>query len=212
LSLKKVIEYQSSEAQILVGSSLRVSLAKGAKIIVHKGQIRFAFHLSDDQMFSTKNTTCLCMEENSTLIFKGDAHIAPGATIRIKKGGILEVGDKCVLAHDAFVYCSRKIIIGNDVSVSWNVTLVDDDQHHYYKLDKGGARPLRRIYKPLVIEDFAGIQMNVVVPHGQTIGSGAIIAANTVLRQDVPAQSLVYIQNDLKVKANVAAPVQFLRS
>jgi acetyltransferase-like isoleucine patch superfamily enzyme len=213
MSLRKVLEYGSSDAQLLVGDSLRVYLAKGARIFIQKGQVRLAFHLSKDQMFSTKSRTCLYMEENSTLIFKGDAHVSPGATIRIKKNATLEVGERCVLAHDALIYCSQKIKLGNDVSLSWNVTLIDDDQHQYYIVQKElGARPMRRIYKPLIIEDFAGIQMNVVVPHGQIIGSGSIVAANTVLRQDVPAESLVYVRDDLRVKANVTTPVQFSSS
>lgn len=210
ISLKKAVVYGSDDAQLLVGESLSVSLAKGARIIIERGQLRFAFHLSRDQMFSTKNKTCLYMEENSTLIFRGDAHVSPGATIRIKKDAVLEVGERCVVAHDAMIYCSKNIRIGNDVSVSWNVTLMDDDQHRYYGLDKNQRfRPLRRIYKPLVIEDFVGIQMNVVVPHGQTIGSGSILAANTILRQDVPSASLVYLQGQLKVKENVTSPAQF---
>lgn len=206
ISLRKAVKYEAMDAQLLVGDSLRVYLAKGARIHVKKGQVRLALHLSKDEMFSTRNKTCLYMEENSTLIFNGDAHVSPGATIRIKKGASLEVGERFVLAHDAFVYCSRNIKIGNDVGISWNVTLMDDDEHQYYRPE---GKPLRRFYKPLIIEDFAGIQMNVVIPQGQKVGSGAIVAANTVLRQDVPSESLVYVHDPLRVKENVTTPVQF---
>ena len=52
-SLKKAVKYKSMDAQLLVGDSLHVYLAKGAQIHVKKGQVRLAFHLSNDEMFST---------------------------------------------------------------------------------------------------------------------------------------------------------------
>ncbi len=85
-----------------------------------------------------------------------------------------------------------------NVSLSWNVTLIDDDGHFYYS---SSGRKIKKIYRPMIVKKNAGIQMNVVVPKGIIIGENSIVAANCVLRSDVPDNSLVYQKNETVVKA-----------
>jgi acetyltransferase-like isoleucine patch superfamily enzyme len=50
--------------------------------------------------------------------------------------------------------------------------------------------------------------MNVVVPSGVTIGDNSVVAANTVLRRDVPPNSLVYQNPELIVRSGYTTGLQ----
>ena len=70
--------------------------------------------------------------------------------------------------------------IRKGVSVSWNVSLMDTDNHevHYNPTGKSVALPFRQ----LLIRENAGLQMHVVVPRGVKIGVNSVISAGTTLR------------------------------
>ena len=65
---------------------------------------------------------------------------------------------------------------------------------------------------PVIIGDNVAIQANVMIPRGLTIGDGAIIGAGTVLRQDIPANSLAYHKQELTIKGNITYGFQYLNA
>ncbi len=50
---------------------------------------------------------------------------------------------------------------------------------------------METICKPIVIEDLVCIGGNVVINQGVTIGARSVVAANSVVNQDVPPDTLV---------------------
>jgi acetyltransferase-like isoleucine patch superfamily enzyme len=51
--------------------------------------------------------------------------------------------------------------------------------------------------------------MNVVIPAGAFIGNNSIVSANTVVRKDIPENTLVYSANEYKSLHNVTTGFQF---
>lgn len=70
------------------------------------------------------------------------------------------------------------------------------------------GQPILKKRSDLTLEDHVGLQMNVIIPIGVRVGSKSVIGANTVLRSDVPASSLIYQNPELRIKKNVTTGLQ----
>jgi acetyltransferase-like isoleucine patch superfamily enzyme len=202
----KITQYVSDDSAVIFGSSIEVFSAKTSNIEL-QGKLLLGVPLTGTLPgFSHKYTTIVSLGKNSKLIIHGDVHIAPGCTIRVGENGVLELGGKNVIAHDTTIIATKKISIGKNSSISWNCNLIDDDAHSFFRTD---GKKIKRIRKPLVIGDNVGIQMNVVIPSGGTIGDNSIISANTVIRTDVPQDTLIYSVNENKSLPNFTTGFQF---
>jgi acetyltransferase-like isoleucine patch superfamily enzyme len=202
----KVTEYISDESAVIFGSNVETITLDNSKIQIN-GKLLLGIPLTGILPgFSHKHNTVITLGKNSKLIIHGDVHIGPGCTIRIGENGILELGGKNVIAHDTTIIATKKIYIGKNSSVSWNCNLIDDDAHSFFRVD---GRKIKRIRKSLIIGDNVGIQMNVVIPSGGVIGNNSIISANTVIRTDVPQDTLIYTHNEYKRLANFTTGFQF---
>jgi acetyltransferase-like isoleucine patch superfamily enzyme len=205
-SFLKITQYVSDDSAIIFGSNIEVSSADTSNIQLN-GKLLLGVPLTGTNPgFAHKHNTVISLAKNSKLIIHGDVHVAPGCTIRIGENGVLELGGKNVIAHDTIIIATKKITIGKNSSVSWNCNLIDDDAHSFYRTD---GKKIKRIRKPLVIGDNVGIQMNVVIPSGGTIGDNSIISANTVIRSDVPQDTLIYSLSENKSLSNFTTGFQF---
>jgi acetyltransferase-like isoleucine patch superfamily enzyme len=85
--------------------------------------------------------------------------------------------------------------------ISHNVNIIDTNSHEinhieraesYKKMLQEGHATIKSnvATAPIIIEDYAWINFNVVISKGVRIGKGAIIAPNTVVMTDVPPFSL----------------------
>lgn len=206
-SLLKSIDYITDESEFIFGSTSQVHTHNSSKIELN-GKLFLGISLTGNHpSYAHKSNTVLTMAENSTLIIKGDVQIAPGCTLKIGKGATLELHGQNLIAHDTTIIASKKVIIGKNTSISWNVTLIDDDTHTFYQVN---GRKFKRIRRSLIIGNNVGIQMNVVIPSGCIVGNNSIISANSVIRKDVPADSLIYTSSENKIMYNITTGFQFL--
>lgn len=116
-----------------------------------------------------------------------------------REGATVEIGRGTFLGKSLLV-CAGRISIGNDVLISWGVTIVDHNSHSLKwvdrKKDLGDWRLGKKdwqqvVVSPVVIGDRAWIGFNAIVLKGVTIGEGAIIGAGSVVTQDVPPYTIV---------------------
>src|SRR5712691_6120366 len=114
-----------------------------------------------------------------------DVFIGAGSWLQALGAGRLEVGDGtsiaggCVLSAAVSIRLGRKVLVARNVYVSDHVHAFEDPE--LAVLDQGLAR-----LEPVEIRDGAWLGENVVVCPGVTIGRGAVIGANAVVREDVP--------------------------
>jgi acetyltransferase-like isoleucine patch superfamily enzyme len=115
----------------------------------------------------------------------------PQATIRI--------GDRCFIGKSHLV-AAESIEIGNDVIMSWGITVVDHNSHavdwrdrqgdvldwHQGKKDWAHVR-----VTPVKIESNVWIGFNAVILKGVTIGHGAVVAAGAIVTKDVAPGTMV---------------------
>jgi len=108
----------------------------------------------------------------------------------------IQIGDRVGFSNGVHISAIYKISIGNDVLFGSHV-FVSDHNHGDYSGDCHTSPEVAPLARPLitggevVIEDnvWFGDNVNVVGP--VRVGYGSVIAANSVVRNDVPARSMV---------------------
>jgi acetyltransferase-like isoleucine patch superfamily enzyme len=116
----------------------------------------------------------------------------------------IRVGARCQLGS-SHLASAAAIDVGDDVIMSWGVTVLDSDNHSPYwdersgDVERGrrgylesGGRDIARHHDwsrvnmaPIRIGDKAFIGSNVIILKGVTIGEGAIVGAGSVVTRDL---------------------------
>lgn len=124
----------------------------------------------------------------------------------------ITIGDRSYVGKSHLVAADR-ITIGNDVMISWGVTIVDHNSHsldweqrardvaawNHGKKDWTGIG-----IAPVTIEDHVFIGLGVTILKGVTIGKGAVVGAASVVTKDVAPFTVV--------AGNPAKPIDLKRS
>lgn len=96
----------------------------------------------------------------------------------------LVIGDRTTLGNRTEIHCGRRVSIGADCRIAWDVVIMDRDFH---RLDADREEAAQ----PVVVNDRVWIGCRALVLKGVTIGSGAVVAAGSVVTSPVPAGALV---------------------
>jgi acetyltransferase-like isoleucine patch superfamily enzyme len=112
---------------------------------------------------------------------------APGRTPAAAGGGRLEIGDGTSIAGYCVFSAAASIRIGRKVLFARNV-YVADHRHGFERTDLPVIEQPLADTRPIVVEDGAWLGQNVVILPGVTVGRGAVVGANSVVREDVPAR------------------------
>jgi galactoside O-acetyltransferase len=124
------------------------------------------------------------------------------------KSGYIKIGDN-VHIGGARLISRSSIIIGNDITMAWGITIYDHDSHSiFWKYRQKDNQNCYNDYikyhnnvvnkdwsnvisKSIVIEDKVWIGFDVTILKGVRIGEGAVIGAKSVVTKDVPAWTIV---------------------
>jgi acetyltransferase-like isoleucine patch superfamily enzyme len=140
-------------------------------------------------------------EQNPGLILGDRVRIYTWTTFNVEPSGMIEVGSDSILVGAIFM-CSDQITIGENVVISYNVTIADSDFHptdpDLRKQDAIANSPFgdrsqrpKFISQPVVIEDDVWIGIGAIILKSVRIGRGARIGAGAVITTDVPPGALV---------------------
>lgn len=122
--------------------------------------------------------------------------------------GEISIGNNTWIG-DCTLLCNTKILIGNNVFISWGGYICDNNSHSIdYRERENDITSILDDYrngrdllanknwkvvstKSIKIEDHVWIGMNCIILKGVTIGEGAIVAAGSVVSKDVPSWTIV---------------------
>ena len=125
--------------------------------------------------------TVLHMERGSNMEISGEVWMGRGTLVRVLEGGLLKIkGPGTFFTANCLIVCKSNINIGSNVQIAWNVEIIDHDFHKTY--NNVGAQNLET--SPIDIHDNVWIASGVKVLKGVVIGSGCVIAANSVVTKD----------------------------
>ena len=117
------------------------------------------------------------------------AIIRPGNLYGGEPGEGLVVGDHSNIGPYCYIGCSGHISIGNNVMISPRVSIYAEN-HVFDQIDVTiKSQGVKK--ENVVIEDDCWIASNSILLAGVTIGKGSIVAAGSVVTQDVPPYSVV---------------------
>lgn len=126
------------------------------------------------------------------------------------ESGDIKIGDRTFINGGTNIICRSKILFGNDVMVAWDCTFYDHNAHsvdwRYRRKDvfqrltnynNESPSYLREknwdVVKasPIIIQDKVWIGFGCTILRGVTIGEGAIVGAQSVVRENVEPWTIV---------------------
>lgn len=102
---------------------------------------------------------------------------------RIVLGNNVGIGQYCVIQTD--------VTIGNDVMLAAHVGIVGRDAHTFDTVGATMFEGPRGDRFDVVVEDDVWLGFGAIILSGVRIGRGAIVAAGSVVKQDVPSYAIV---------------------
>lgn len=120
----------------------------------------------------------------------------PTALLCDGNGSQIIIGDNCRL-NGVYIHAQKNITIGNNCVMASGVNIIDSNGHETNSLDRTKGRDLP---KEIVIGNNVWIGLNVIVLKGSIIGDNTIIAAGSVVKGIVPANSIYSTQNNCTIK------------
>lgn len=153
-----------------------IRFGKESEIILYSN-----LQLGSNALDNNGRSTILSLEDKAKLIVRGNARIFYGGDILLFKNSVFQLGCSYINSN-CFIRVTKKLCIGNDCAISNNVTIYDSDFHEVNGHIKSGD---------VTIHDHVWIGTGVTILPGVDIGTGAVIAAGSVVTQDVTAYSMV---------------------
>lgn len=111
--------------------------------------------------------------------------------ILVRKNATLDIGSNSGM-NGAMIYCSMKIIIGNNVKIGGGTRIFDTDFHSLEYLSRRTAITDSLLAKqsPVIIGDDVFIGANCIIGKGVKIGDRSIIAAGSVVTKSIPSDEI----------------------
>lgn len=100
---------------------------------------------------------------------------------------LIEIGCNVLFSNNISLISAQRISIGDDCLVGDNLLVMDTDFHG---IDPARRRTSSGTAKPVIIGKNVWFGSRVVVQKGVTIGDNSIIASQSVVTRDVPANSV----------------------
>jgi acetyltransferase-like isoleucine patch superfamily enzyme len=103
--------------------------------------------------------------------------------------GEVHIGDRSTIGHNSVLVSRERIQIGNDCMLAAFCYVLDVD-HEFADPEKPIRQQGLRI-KPVIVGNDVWVGAGTFILRGVTIGDGAVVAANSVVTEDVPPYSVV---------------------
>jgi acetyltransferase-like isoleucine patch superfamily enzyme len=100
---------------------------------------------------------------------------------------IIEIGNNCNL-NGTVIHCNQHVKIGNNCMFGPGTVICDNDSHRI-SVDPGERRK-NSVSIPIILKDNVWVGMNCIILKGVTIGENSIVAAGSVVVNDILPNTL----------------------
>lgn len=139
---------------------------------IYPGMIRFGF--SSIEHFDTKTARCI-LSIAGDIEFSGKSKIGTGTALHINRGAYLKLGANIKISSNSKVLCSDSIVIGDNALISWDVLIMDSNQHNIFHQGQPSTP------QPISIGDNVWVGCRSYIGKGVHIANNNVIAANAVV-------------------------------
>ncbi len=122
------------------------------------------------------------------LVTGSGVRIADHCFIDVGANGLLSIGTRTIIGPYTRIMAATEVRIGARCMISWNCSIFDSIGHRLWLEETGEAE----IEAPITIGDDVWIGPYSIIMKGVTIGNNCVIGAGSVVRRDVPPDTLVY--------------------
>jgi acetyltransferase-like isoleucine patch superfamily enzyme len=121
-----------------------------------------------------------------------DGKCSFGFAARYSDRPTLRIGDHTGIGHGCSFTVAKEITIGRHCRIAGNVRLFDSGGHSAAPDSRmAGLPPAPEEVRPITIHDNVWIGWNAIIFPGVRIGEGSVVAAGSVVINDVPPNTLV---------------------
>jgi acetyltransferase-like isoleucine patch superfamily enzyme len=140
--------------------------------------------------------TEVTVDKGGSLYIGNKFRMRSGAKIRVRKNASISIGKNFSMSNNCVITAWEKIEIGDDVQFGPNVLVYDQD--HDLKVS-GGLAAEQYKTKPIYIGNGVWIGANTIILRGTVIGDNTVIGAGSVVKGDIPANSLVVQKRETNI-------------
>lgn len=169
---------QAIKIPILVSPKIKIGTLKRGRIVL-EGTIRHSRIIlglpgAEGRAFQK---TMISIHKGCHLIFQGNATLAEGTRIIIRKG-VISIGKHFFCNCNCIFDCSDNIDIGNDNMYGWNISFNNTDGHTFY--DNGKKKDN---HGPIKIGNHVWIASYCNVFKNTEIADNCVVAQNSLVSQ-----------------------------
>lgn len=168
--------------------------------LIRKSLLRRNLNIGSSSMLYYKSKIINLSKNKNNITIGNHTHIK-GELLVYPETGKITIGNYCFIGEDSKLWSAEHIKIGNNVLISHQVNIHDNNAHpidfndrkkHFEQIITVGHKPQPNLNgKEIIIEDDVWIGFNATVLKGVTIGKGAIVAACSVVTKDVPPFTMI---------------------
>ncbi|MBR2669799.1 MAG: acyltransferase [Solobacterium sp.] len=162
-----------------------VELGENSKLIIHDDSIEIGLN----KVKGSKTETLIRLRKGAIWNVKGYCGLSYGDTLEVNENAELN-SNYFTMNSNSTIVVNKKISIGNDVMIGRNVIIYDSDFH---------ALNDRSVSEEVVIGDHVWIATNAMVLKGVHIGNGSVIAAGTIVKENVPEYVVIGSETKQKI-------------
>ena len=155
---------------------------------VIRGMLRMHQFNSREIVFLGKHVQIIHRDGRGCLVTGRGCRIADNCFLDVGSEGLISIGTRTVIGPYTRIMAATQVRIGARCMISWNCSIFDSIGHHMWLEGQDEAE----IEAPITIGDDVWIGPYSIIMKGVTIGNNCIIGAGSVVRRDVPPNSLVY--------------------
>jgi acetyltransferase-like isoleucine patch superfamily enzyme len=156
------------------------------------GVLRFLLNAhkfeSHEPIVIGRNVTIAKDGKTGRLIAGRGVRIARDCVIVVGGQGLLSLGTRTIVGPYTRIMAASEVRIGARCMISWNCSIFDSIGHRMWMQGQDEAE----IEAPIVVGDDVWIGPYSIIMKGVTIGNNCIVGAGSVVRRDVPPNTLVY--------------------
>lgn len=119
-----------------------------------------------------------------------------GCIINVAEGAELDIGEDCFFNDMCLINVHKRIAIGDRSIFGQGVYMYDHDHNYRSQEDMRG----NFLTAETVIGKDTWIGSNVIILRGSKIGDRCVIGAGTVVKGDIPSDTMVYTDRKLVIK------------
>ncbi|MBQ8958310.1 MAG: hypothetical protein IJ057_07420 [Bacteroidales bacterium] len=113
---------------------------------------------------------------SGTVAFGGKASIGHGSKISVR--GDLKLGAGFNITAESTIVCAKEIRFGDDCLLSWDILVMDTDEHPIYNKESERINP----DKPIIVGNHVWMGCKCVLLKGTEVPNDTVLAAGTMLK------------------------------